>query len=159
MQDILEAKPKAFKIAECSFKRQEPTCILKYAAQGICPLNTILSQLVPNVDIADSTSKFIIPEEFYTRRIEIDACAKSSDGIVTFVCKSSESIELVPQRLTLAAETRLKLSWNAKQDFQPEKLSVKLNGFTSIGELHFLEASLVIGVNCVRASSKISSIL
>ena len=71
--------------------------------------------------------------------MEIFACeGDAKNGMVSFVARSVESVELVPQQLTLGAETRLKLSWNTLETFNPEKLEVKLKGFTSIGKHAFL---------------------
>ena len=63
------------------------------------------------------------------------ACPQNpKNGLVTFFAKSVESVELIPQHLTMGGETNLRLSWNVVTKFDPEKLEVKLKGFTSIGK-------------------------
>ena len=98
-------------------------------------MDRVLSQLFPDVNIEDSTNKFIVPAKFEVRKFRIFVCPKDpKNGIVMFFTKSVESVELVPQHLTLGAETRLRISWNFLTKFDPEKLEVNLKGFTSIGE-------------------------
>ena len=102
-------------------------------------MSLLLSQLFPDVNIEDSTNKFIVPAKFDVRRIDIFACPNNpKNGRITFFAKSVESVELVPQYLTLGAETRMQFSWNTLGRFDPQKLEVKLRGFTSIGMLNFI---------------------
>ena len=129
---------KSFKIAgsDCSFTRINDDCPFTYKADGTCSLLSVVSQLFPSVNVEESTNKFIAPVKFRVGRIEVFACSQNpKNGIVTFVAKSTESVEMAPQKLTLGANTRLKLSWNVLNAFDPEKLEVKLNGFTSIGKI------------------------
>ena len=136
----MTSKPENFKISssECSFEKKKGDCPVKYKSQGTCNLNSVLSQLFPDVNIEDSTNKFIVPAKFQVARIDIFACGGNpKTGMVRFIAKSVESVELVPQKLTLGVDTRLSLSWNAMQKYQPEKLEVRLKGFTSIGKLIF----------------------
>ena len=122
--------------SDCHFEMPLEGCPNLYGARGTCTLSTVLSQLFPDVDIADSTNNFIVPAKYQVARIESYSCQRGSkNGIVTFVADSVESVELVPQKLTLGAETSLKLSWNILHDFKPEKLGVELDGLTSIGEV------------------------
>ena len=100
----------------------------------MCTLSRVLSQLFPDVDIAESTNNFIVPAKYQVARIESYSCQQGPrNNFVTFVARSAESVELVPQKLTLSASTRLKLSWKVMERFQPEKIEVKLIGYTSVG--------------------------
>ena len=129
--------PQSFKIGgtDCTFTKKEGECPVKYKAKGTCSLYSISRQLFPDINLEESTNKFIIPAKFNAKRIEIYACPQNpKNGIFTIAAKSTESVELAPQRLTLGAETRLKLSWSTLVKFDPQKLEVKLNGFTSIGK-------------------------
>ena len=107
-------------------------------------MHFVSQQLFPDVNLEESTNKFIAPAKFTVERIEVFACEDNAkNGIVSFVGKSSESVELVPQQLTLGAETRLRISWSTLKDFDPEKLEVKLDGFTSIG---MIQVYLKLGI-------------
>ena len=113
----------------------------------------MVSQLFPLVNIEDSTNRFIVPSKFEVGRIDIFVCSyHPKHGIVTFVAKSTESVEIAPQKLTLGANTRLKLSWNVLNAFDPEKLEVKLNGFTSIGKIILLFLIDMLHQNNIRDS-------
>ena len=107
-------------------------------------MHFVSQQLFPDVNLEESTNKFIAPAKSTVERIEVFACEDNAkNGIVSFVGKSSESVELVPQQLTLGAETRLRISWSTLKDFDPEKLEVKLDGFTSIG---MIQVYLKLGI-------------
>ena len=133
--EIIAAKPARFKVGGCSFAKSGNGCPIKYNAVGTCNLHTTSSQLFPRVDLEDSTNRFIIPAKFEVKRLEIYDCqGNPKDGMVSFVAKSMESVELAPQQLTLGAETRLRISWNYLAAFDPKKLEVKVRGFTSVGQ-------------------------
>ena len=117
--------------------KTESTCPIKYSSKDTCNLHFVLHQLFPDVNLEESTNKFIAPAKFSVERIEVFDCENNAEkGIVSIVGKSSESVELVPQQLTLGAETRLRISWSTLTNFDPEKLEVKLDGFTSIGMIY-----------------------
>ena len=129
--------PQSFKIGgtDCTFTKIESDCPVKYKGKGTCSLYSLSQQLFPDINLEESTSRFIVPAKFNTKRIEIFACPKNpKNGIFTVRARSTESVEIAPQKLTLGAETRLKLSWSTLVKFDPQKLEVKLDGFTSIGE-------------------------
>ena len=133
-----------FKVAgsKCTFTRINDDCPLKYKGKGDCNLYSLSSQLFPDVSLENSTNKFIVPTKFNVGSFEAFACSNHPrSDIVSFVAKSTESIEIAPQRMTLGAETRLEISWNFVTTFSPEKLEVKLSGFTSVGKnfVFFLE--------------------
>ena len=135
---MVASYPRSFKIAgsDCSFIRVNDDCPFKYKGNGTCSLLSVVSQLFPGVNVEESTDKFIVPAKFNVARIEIFSCSDHPNhGIVSFVTRSTESVEIVPQQLTLGANTRLRLSWNFLNAFDPEKLEVKLSGFTSIGKI------------------------
>ena len=136
-QEIKSSKPVSFKIAgtDCSFRKTGNDCPMSYRAKGSCNLNTVSSQLFPDVNLEEGTDGFISPAKFEVRRIDIFACqGNQKDGVVSFFAKSVESVELAPQQLTLGANTRVVISWNALGQFDPQKLEVKLKGFTSVGK-------------------------
>ena len=136
-KEVVTNGPASFKIsgAGCTFNKDQDGCPKTYKAEGTCHLSSVSSQLFPDVNIEDSTNKFIVPAKFQVGRIEVFACdGNAKNGMVSFVANSVESVELVPQQLTLGVNTRLKLSWNTLETFNPEKLEVKLKGFTSIGK-------------------------
>lgn len=139
-QEILAGRPANFKISnsECSFKKNSDGCPTRYkASTDSCTFSTVIAQLFPDVDIAASTNNFIVPAKFQVKKIESFGCpGNNKNGLVTFVMKSVESVELVTQQLTLGSETSVRISWNVLQQFQPERLSVQLKGFTSIGEYY-----------------------
>ena len=144
-QELKSSKPASFKIggSDCTFTKEGDDCPIKYKAKGTCNLHTVASQLFPDVNLEESTNKFIVPAKFDVNRLEMFACQSNpKDGMVSFVAKSVESVELAPQKLTLGAETRLRISWDTEKKFDPEKLEVKLKGFTSIGKfsLRFLKS-------------------
>ena len=88
----------------------------------------------------DSTNRFIVPAKYNVGRVEVFVCPGNlRNGIVSFVAKSTESVELVPQQLSLGADTRLRLSWETLIKFNPERLEVKLRGLTSIGMPSFVK--------------------
>ena len=137
-QELIISYLKSFKIAssDCVFTRINDGCSFKYKADGTCSLLSVISQLFPRVNVEESTDKFIVPAKFNVGRIEVFVCPDHpSHGNVSFVTTSSESVEIALRQLTLGANTRLKLSWNFLNAFDPEKLEVKLSGFTSIGKI------------------------
>ena len=139
--EIIAAKPPSFKIGgtDCSFTKESDDCPIKYKAKGTCNLHIVSTQLFPNINLEESTNRFIVTAKFETARLEIFACqGNPKDGMVSFVAKSVESVELVPQQLTLGAEARLKVSWSTLAIFDPKKLEVKVRGFTSIGQFSII---------------------
>ena len=135
LKEIADATPETVKIqsSECSFNSNNDDCLRHYASEGICAFSQVLSQLVPDLSIEDATNNFIVPEKFQISGFDMSKC-QDDNGIVTFKGKSLESVELVPQQLTLGAETELQISWNFLKPINPEALEVKLKGQTSIGE-------------------------
>lgn len=134
----MTTKPASFKIAnsECTFKKEGQSCQFRYTTEGICFLSHVLTQLVPTANIAVLTNNFIVPAKFNVQWMDVDTCAaEPTHGMVKFMARSTESVELVPQKLTLAAESRLIVSWNGNREIQADKLAVNLKGLTSIGEL------------------------
>ena len=130
--------PDSFKIGgtDCTFTKAGSKCTVKYKGKGTCSLYSLSQQLFPDINLEESTSRFIVPAKFNAKRIDIFTCPKSrKNGIFSIKAKSTESVELAPHRLTLGAGTKLKISWNTLSEFDPNKLEVKLNGFTSIGEV------------------------
>ena len=119
--------------SDCSFMQEEGDCLKRYNAKGTCTLSQILSQLVPNVNMEESTKNFIVPAKFRLLNFDLSRCGGESDFVI-MKGTSMESVELVPQQLTLGVGTELHLSWDFVHDFNPSKLEVKLNGQTSIGE-------------------------
>ena len=135
MKEIADTKPETVKIqsSECSFNLDNDDCLRHYTSEGVCALKQVLSQLVPDLDIGDATNDFIVPDKFQVSGFDVSKC-QDDNGVVTFKGKSLESVELVPQKLTLGAETKLELSWHFLKPINLEALEVKLKGNTAIGE-------------------------
>ena len=143
--------PDGFKVAgiECTFSRSSnEACPIRYKAQGICSLYSVSQQLFSDINLEISTNKFIVPTKFNVGRVEVFVCpGNPRNGIVSFVAKSTESVELVPQQLSLGADTRLRLSWETLIKFNPERLEVKLRGSTSIGIITIINEIFIYGVH------------
>ena len=135
MKEIADTKPETVKIqsSECSFNLDNDDCLRRYTSEGVCALKQVLSQLVPDFDIGEVTNDFIVPDKFQVSGFDVSKC-QDDNGVVTFKGKSLESVELVPQKLTLGAETKLELSWHFLKPINLEALEVKLKGKTAIGE-------------------------
>ena len=105
-----------------------------------------MSQLVPNVNMEESTKNFIVPAKFRLLNFDLSRCDGESDFVI-MKGTSVESVELVPQQLTLGVGTELHLSWDFVHDFNPSKLEVKLKGQTSIGEFSTCIFAVIITNN------------
>ena len=137
-QELQSKKPDSFNIAntDCSFKKQVNGCPVKYKARGTCNFDAVTSQLFPDVNLEESTNRFIVPAKFEVNGLDIFDCqGNQQNGMVSFLAYSVESVELVTQQLTLGVETGMKISWNTLTAFDPEKLEVRMKGSTSIGML------------------------
>ena len=101
-------------------------------------MDMVLSQLFPGVNLLTLTNEFIVPAKFSLKKFEINKCQGNNKfETVHFKAKSTESVELIPQQLTLASQTELSASWKYKQQVVNEKLAIKLKGKTSIGMKNF----------------------
>ena len=135
MKEIANHKPASVKIqnSDCSFTLGNDNCLRQYTAEGTCFFSQILSQLVPDINIQESTNNFIVPAKFRISAFDVSKC-QGSDGVVAFKGQSVESVEIAPQQLTMGAGTELKVSWNYLTTLSPVPLDVKLRGQIEIGK-------------------------
>ena len=135
LEEIANNKPASARVqnSDCSFTLGDDNCLRQYTAEGTCVFSQVLSQLVPDVNIEESTNNFIVPAKFRISGFDVSKC-QGSDGVVAFKGESVESVELAPQQLAMGAGTELRISWNYLKTFNPDHLEVKLKGYASIGK-------------------------
>ena len=94
----------------------------------------VMTQLFPAVDIEVATKGFLPPAKFAVEKFSINTCAGAKHETVKFEVKSTESVEIVPQHLTLASASEMAISWKFKEQITLNKLDILVDGKTSVGK-------------------------
>eukprot|EP00794_Sanderia_malayensis_P008626 gene8626-9556_t len=136
--ELLSSGPDSLSIqnADCQFNKNVQNCETEYKkTSGQCPFHLVLAQLFPSVSIGTVTKGFLPEEKFLVEDFKINKCSNSDKHeTVLFNVVGIESLEVAPRYLTFASASKLNIYWGYNEDVTLAKLSVNLNGQTSVGD-------------------------
>eukprot|EP00794_Sanderia_malayensis_P021371 gene21371-23454_t len=136
--ELLSSGPDSLSIqnTDCVLGKSVQDCETEYKkTSGQCPFHLVLSQLFPTVSIGTVTKGFLPEEKFLVGDFKINKCSDSNRyETVLFNVVAIESLEVAPKYLTFASASELNIYWGYNEDVTLAKLSVNLNGQTSVGD-------------------------
>eukprot|EP00794_Sanderia_malayensis_P008627 gene8627-9557_t len=136
--ELLNSGPDSLSIqnTDCVLGKNVQDCETEYKkTSGQCPFHLVLSQLFLTVSIGTVTKGFLPEEKFLVGDFRINKCSNSNRyETVLFNVVAIESLEVAPKYLTFASASELNIYWGYNEDVTLAKLSVNLNGQTSVGD-------------------------
>ena len=120
---------------DCVLQGTKDGCNYKFPKKsGSCPFTQTLAQLTPSVDIGILTKNFIVTDKLNVEEMAFDKC--TGENLLRFKLKSKESLQIIAQYITLAANSVVKIGWKHTDDeLKLSKLKIEMDGVTSVGEL------------------------
>ena len=126
---ILRYDPKWFTIAneDCSFTKRGHAYD---QSSGLCTLDKAISHFFPEASFGQVSGHLGDGEIFKVTRIRLEG--RWAKSYVYIEATATQSLELVPQRLTLEKDAKISFGWRY-DNFIPDDAKISIKGETSYG--------------------------